>query len=179
MPVKKKTVKKAAKQSPTPAVPHPSIETATFAAGCFWGVEETFRCQEGVIETSVGYTGGTAEDPTYEEVSTGSTGHAEAVQITFDPTRITYERLLDIFWQNHDSTQLDRQGPDVGTQYRSAVFYHTPAQKKAAEKSKAALEKSGRFSKPIATKIVAASTFYRGEEYHQRYLQKRGQNVCH
>lgn len=155
------------------------VEKATFAAGCFWGVEETFRQLEGVIDTKVGYTGGHTENPTYKEVCTDKTGHAEAVEIDYDPGKINYKQLLDIFWANHDPTQLNRQGPDFGTQYRSAIFYHTPQQKQAAEESKQNLENSKKYSRPIATQIVPATTFYPAEEYHQKYLLKRGLPNCH
>ena len=153
-------------------------EKATFAAGCFWGVEAAFRQVPGVVETAVGYTGGSLPDPTYEDVCTDRTGHAEAVAVEFDPARVTYDRLLQVFWENHDPTQKNRQGPDVGTQYRSAVFFHSPEQKAGAEASKARLEASGRFKRPIATEIAPASTFWRAEEYHQRYLEKRGLAHC-
>ena len=152
---------------------------ATFAAGCFWGVEETFQKLPGVTATAVGYMGGKLADPTYEDVCTDATGHAEVVDVEFDPAKITYEQLLDVFWNNHDPTQLNRQGPDVGKQYRSAVFYHTPEQKAAAEASKAAREASGRFRRPVVTEITAAEPFWRAEDYHQRYLQKRGKDSCH
>ena len=148
-------------------------EKATFAAGCFWGVEAAFAAQKGVVETVVGYTGGDDARPTYERVCTGQTGHAEAVEVSFDPGLITYERLLEVFWSSHDPTQHDRQGPDIGTQYRSAIFYHSPEQQHQALASKAALETSQHFSKPIATEIVPAGPFYRAEEYHQQYEQKR------
>lgn len=148
-------------------------EKATFAAGCFWGVEAAFAAQKGVVETVVGYTGGDDARPTYERVCTGQTGHAEAVEVSFDPGLITYERLLEVFWSIHDPTQHDRQGPDIGTQYRSAIFYHSPEQQHQALASKAALETSQHFSKPIATEIVPAGPFYRAEEYHQQYEQKR------
>ena len=154
-------------------------EKATFAAGCFWGVEETFRKTKGVVGTMVGYTGGTMKNPTYEDVCTDETSHAEAVQVEFDPKIISLEELLDIFWQNHNPTQLNRQGPDIGTQYRSAIFYHNEKQKKAAIKSKEILDKSGKYSKPIVTEIVPAVDFYKAEEYHQRYLEKRGLKICH
>lgn len=146
-------------------------ETATFAAGCFWGVEETFRKTKGVVNTMVGYTGGNMKNPSYEDVCSDETGHAEAVQIEFDPKKVSYEKLLDIFWQNHDPTQLNRQGPDIGSQYRSAVFYHNEKQRKAALKSKEMLGKSGKYNKPIVTEILPAADFYRAEEYHQKYRQ--------
>ncbi|WP_124727780.1 peptide-methionine (S)-S-oxide reductase MsrA [Staphylospora marina] len=151
---------------------------ATFGAGCFWGVEETFRKIPGVLDTAVGYMGGTKDQPTYEEVCTDTTGHAEVVHLEYDPEQVTYEQLLQVFWDSHDPTQLNRQGPDVGTQYRSVIFWHTEEQKEAAERSKAELERSGRFKDPIATEITPASTFWRAEEYHQRYLQKRGLGSC-
>jgi peptide-methionine (S)-S-oxide reductase len=154
-------------------------EIATFGAGCFWGVEAAFRGMKGVLDTAVGYTGGHQENPTYREVCSDTTGHAEAVQITFDPAQISYDDLLRIFWKSHDPTQRNRQGPDVGSQYRSAIFYHSAEQKAIAEKSKAELENSGRFSRPIATEIVPAQTFWRAEEYHQQYLEKRGAASCH
>jgi peptide-methionine (S)-S-oxide reductase len=153
--------------------------TATFAAGCFWGVEQAFRQVEGVVDTAVGYTGGPTENPTYEQVCTDTTGHAEAVQVTFDPAVVSYEKLLEVFWKVHDPTQRNRQGPDVGSQYRSAIFFHTPEQEEAAKASKQQLEASGRLSRPVATEIVPAAEFYRAEEYHQRYLEKRGQRGCH
>jgi peptide-methionine (S)-S-oxide reductase len=156
-----------------------STEQATFAMGCFWGVEVTFRNTKGVKDAVVGYIGGHTKNPTYKEVCTDTTGHAEAVLVTFDPNEITYEELLEVFWSNHNPTTLNRQGPDVGTQYRSAIFYHSEAQKAAAEASKAAMEKSGRYSRPIVTEIVPAQTFYPAEEYHQRYLEKRGLASCH
>ena len=151
---------------------------ATFAAGCFWGVEAAFSDVEGVLSTTVGYTGGTLENPTYEQVCTGETGHAEAVALEFDPSRIAYEQLLDFFWRIHDPTTLNQQGPDVGHQYRSVIFYHDEEQKKAALTSKANLEKSGAYENPIVTEIVPASTFYPAEEYHQRYFEKHGR-TCH
>jgi peptide-methionine (S)-S-oxide reductase len=152
---------------------------ATFGAGCFWGVEETFRKLPGVLNTAVGYMGGTKENPTYEEVCTDKTGHAEVVQVEFDPEQITYADLLDVFWNNHNPTTLNRQGPDVGTQYRSVIFYHDETQKKLAEASKQELDRSGRFKNPIVTQVEPATTFWRAEEYHQRYLQKRGMDSCH
>jgi len=154
-------------------------ETATFGAGCFWGVEETFRKVPGVTSTAVGYMGGTLANPTYEDVCTDRTGHAEAVQVEYDPARVTYDQLLDVFWANHDPTTRNRQGPDEGTQYRSVIFCHTPEQKAAAEASRDRLQKSGRFRRPIVTEIAPAATFHRAEEYHQRYLEKRGQSSCH
>lgn len=151
---------------------------AAFAAGCFWGVEETLRQVKGVTATAVGYMGGTRENPTYEDVCTGTTGHAETVELEYDPSRVSYEDLLKIFWENHDPTTLNRQGPDVGEQYRSVIFYYTPEQQAAAEASKAEQEKKKAFSRPIVTRIVPASRFYRAEEYHQRYLQKHGRSRC-
>jgi peptide-methionine (S)-S-oxide reductase len=152
---------------------------ATFGAGCFWGVEETFRKIPGVSHTSVGYTGGSKENPTYEDVCTDKTGHAEVVDIDFDPNQISYRALLQIFFENHNPTTLNQQGPDKGTQYRSAVFYHDEEQKNQAEKMKQELDQSGKFSKPIVTEIAPATTYYPAEEYHQRYLQKRGIDSCH
>ena len=154
------------------------MEKATFAAGCFWGVEEEFRRVEGVLATSVGYTGGNTEDPTYEEVCTGRTGHAEAVEVEFDPALVTYADLLEKFWGIHDPTQKNRQGPDVGTQYRSSIFCHGSEQEADARRSLEALQASGRFSRPIATEILAAQTFWRAEDYHQQYLAKRGMGAC-
>jgi peptide-methionine (S)-S-oxide reductase len=151
---------------------------AIFAAGCFWGVEATFRQLPGVISTRVGYTGGQLSNPTYKDVCTDRTGHAEAVEVEYDPSKLSYEKLLDVFWENHDPTQLNRQGPDWGTQYRSAIFFTSPAQESAAKASKERLEKSGRHNKPIVTQIVPASTFYEAEDYHQQYLEKRGLASC-
>ncbi len=155
-----------------------TMEKAMFGAGCFWGVESTFRNINGVTEAAVGYAGGETENPTYEQVCRESTGHAEVVEVEFDPSRVSYQQLLDVFWSNHDPTTLNRQGPDVGSQYRSVVFYNTPEQKAAAEEARTALNESGRFSRPIVTSIESAPTFYRAEEYHQRYLEKRGQAHC-
>lgn len=152
---------------------------ATFGAGCFWGVEETFRKIPGVIHTAVGYAGGTTENPTYEEVCTDKTGHAEVVDIEFDPSQVTYEELVHVFFENHNPTTLNRQGPDIGTQYRSAIFYYDEEQQDIASKIKAELDKSGKFHKTIVTEITPAQPFYRAEEYHQRYLQKRGIDSCH
>jgi peptide-methionine (S)-S-oxide reductase len=152
---------------------------ATFAAGCFWGVEATFRQIPGVTSTRVGYTGGEMKDPTYKDVCTDRTGHAEAVEVSYEPEKVSYEVLLNTFWENHDPTQLNRQGPDFGSQYRSAIFYHSPEQEQAARESKEKLEKSGKFSRPIVTQIVPAVTFYEAEDYHQQYLEKRGLAHCH
>lgn len=154
------------------------METATFGAGCFWGVEAAFRKIEGVKETAVGFMGGTLANPSYEDVCTGRTNHAEVVQIEFDPQTISYDDLLNVFWAIHDPTTLNRQGPDIGTQYRSVIFYRTSEQKEAAIQSRERIEKSGRFSKPIVTEIVQASEFYRAEEYHQQYLERRGCSSC-
>jgi len=154
------------------------MEKAMFGAGCFWGVESTFRNIKGVTEAAVGYAGGKTESPTYEEVCTDRTGHAEVVEVEFDSTKVSYEQLLDVFWTNHDPTTLNRQGPDHGSQYRSPIFTYTPEQKAAAETSKAAQDKSGKFRKPIVTLIEPAPKFYRAEEYHQRYLEKRGMAHC-
>ena len=155
------------------------METATFGAGCFWGVEATFRRIPGVVDTAVGYLGGTLPHPTYEEVCTDRTGHAEVVQVSFDPAKVSYERLLDVFWEMHDPTTLNRQGPDFGTQYRSAIFFHSPEQEALARASKARLEASGKYNRPIVTEITPSSNFYRAEEYHQKYLEKRGLAYCH
>jgi peptide-methionine (S)-S-oxide reductase len=153
------------------------FEKATFGAGCFWGVEATFRRLAGVKSTAVGYTGGTLASPTYEDVCTGRTGHAEALEVTFDPAVISYGDLLEVFWSNHNPTTLNRQGPDVGTQYRSAIFYHSPEQLAQAQASRDAAQ--ARFPRPIVTQIVAASEFWSAEEYHQQYLEKRGLAHCH
>jgi len=150
------------------------MEKATFAAGCFWGVEASFRQVRGVRDAQVGYTGGHKENPTYKEVCYTDTGHAEAVEVTFDPEVVSYEDLLDLFWRIHDPTQLNRQGPDVGTQYRSAIFFHDSRQEAAARASKAGLQKSGRLPRPVVTEITPASAFWRAEEYHQQYFEKMG-----
>jgi peptide-methionine (S)-S-oxide reductase len=155
------------------------MEKATFGAGCFWGVEAAFRQVKGVVSTAVGYMGGALHDPTYKDVCTDRTGHAEVVQVEFDPAQVSYDDLLRVFWENHDPTTLNRQGPDVGTQYRSAIFYHTPEQQATAKASKEALAKSGAYRRPIVTEIVPAQEFWRGEEYHQQYLEKRGLAQCH
>jgi peptide-methionine (S)-S-oxide reductase len=154
-------------------------ETATFAAGCFWGVQAAFDRLKGVLRTEVGYTGGHLQKPSYDDVCTDNTGHAEAVLVEYDPSIISYEKLLDAFWSVHDPTQLNRQGPDRGTQYRSAIFYHGKEQQEAALRSKESLEKSKRFSDPIATLIVPKELFWSAEEYHQHYLKKRGSMMCH
>ncbi len=154
-------------------------EKATFGAGCFWGVEAAFRQVPGVVETRVGYLGGTMVNPSYPDVCTGKTGHAEVVEVVYDPQRVAYEQLLDVFWAMHDPTTIDRQGPDVGTQYRSAIFFHSDNQEAIANSSKSALEQAKRFRRPIVTEIVPASTFYPAEEYHQRYLEKQGITSCH
>jgi peptide-methionine (S)-S-oxide reductase len=154
-------------------------EVATFAAGCFWGVEETFRRTHGVLNTAVGYSGGSTPDPDYRAVCNGDTGHAEAVEVEFDPAQVGFGQLLEIFWENHDPTTLNRQGPDVGTQYRSAVYYHNEAQKAEAMASKERRQASGKHRRPIVTEITPASAFFRAEEYHQRYLAKRGMPGCH
>ncbi|HWK43613.1 MAG TPA: peptide-methionine (S)-S-oxide reductase MsrA [Stellaceae bacterium] len=147
---------------------------ATFAAGCFWSVETAFRRIDGVTSAAVGYAGGTRPQPSYADVCTGGTGHAEVVEVDYDPTSVAYEKLLEVFWASHDPTQRNRQGPDIGTQYRSAIFTHDEAQAEVARASKAALDQSGRFPRPIATEITPASTFWRAEEYHQQYETKRG-----
>ena len=166
------------------------IQKATFGAGCFWGVEAAFRKIHGAVDTSVGYMGGTLENPTYEDVCTNKTGHAEVVQVMYDSEKVSFHELLDAFWRMHDPTQVNAQGPDVGTQYRSVIFYHTDEQKQEAEKSKMELEASGKLKpptcfwqkmggeKPVATKIEPASTFWRAEEYHQRYEEKHGGGIC-
>lgn len=154
------------------------MESAMFGAGCFWGVEAEFRQVKGVQSTAVGYAGGETQNPTYEAVCTDSTGHAEVVFVEYDPERVSYAELLDVFWNSHNPTTLNRQGPDVGSQYRSAVFYFDDEQKRLAEESKKRLEESGKYPQPIVTEITPAPTFYRAEEYHQQYLEKRGQSSC-
>lgn len=154
------------------------IEKATFAAGCFWGIESAFCQIDGVISTMVGYSGGHTKDPSYEEVCTDKTGHAESVLIEFDPEILSYEKLLEIFWNIHDPTTLNRQGPDIGSQYRSIIFYHNEEQMNLALKIKDKLEKAGRFSRKIVTEIIPATTFYKAEEYHQKYFQKHGIVRC-
>jgi len=155
------------------------MEKATFGAGCFWGVEATFRSIPGVVSTLVGYCGGKTDNPTYQDVCTDTTGHAEVVEITFDPAQLPYEQLLETFWKLHDPTTLNRQGPDVGSQYRSVIFFHSPAQETAARAAREQLDKSGKFRHPVVTQIVPAVPFYKAEEYHQRYLEKRGLASCH
>jgi peptide-methionine (S)-S-oxide reductase len=154
-----------------------STDHATFGAGCFWGVEAAFRGQKGVRSTQVGYAGGSTDNPTYRDVCSDRTGHAEVVQVEFDPDEVSYDELLEIFWKAHDPTQVNRQGPDFGSQYRSAVFFHTPEQQAAAEQSKQAAQ--SRYRRRIATEITAAGPFWRAEEYHQQYLEKRGMGSCH
>ncbi len=155
------------------------MEKATFGAGCFWGVEETFRQIDGVKSTMVGFAGGTTASPSYKQVCYDNTRHAEVVQVQFDPAMVSYEQLLNVFWESHDPTQVNRQGPDVGDQYRSVIFYHSPEQQAAATASKAALEASGKYRRPIATQIEPAPAFWPAEEYHQQYLAKRGMSSCH
>ncbi len=155
------------------------METATFGAGCFWGVEAAFRAVAGVKNTSVGYLGGTLENPTYHDVCGGQTGHAEVVQVEFDPAQVSYADLLEVFWQTHNPTTLNRQGADFGSQYRSAIFFHSAEQEAIARQSKAAQTPRGLFKRPVVTEITPASTFYPAEEYHQQYLEKRGRTSCH
>ena len=152
---------------------------ATFGAGCFWGVEAAYRQIPGVISTRVGYLGGTLENPTYRDVCSGRTGHAEVVEVTYDSERLTFEDMLTVFWDNHNPTTLNRQGPDIGTQYRSTIFYHDEEQKMAALASKEERDRSGRYRSPIVTEITPASEFYEAEDYHQQYLEKRGLSSCH
>jgi peptide methionine sulfoxide reductase msrA/msrB len=156
------------------------LEKATFAAGCFWGVEAAFAQIKGVVKTTVGFTGGKLKNPSYEDVCTNKTGHAETVELEYDPSVVSYEKLLDIFWDIHDPTTPNQQGPDIGSQYRSAIFYHTPEQEKSARLFKEKLEKSGKFKAPIVTEIIPAQEFYPAEEYHQRYFEKHGlKPTCH
>lgn len=155
------------------------MKSVMFGAGCFWGVEAAFRQVEGVVDAPVGYSGGTLDNPTYEQVCSKATGHAEVVKVDYDPEIISFEKLLDVFWRSHDPTTLNRQGPDVGSQYRSAIFCYDDEQKAAATASKAALDESGKLRAPVVTEIAPASTFHRAEEYHQRYLEKRGATQCH
>jgi peptide-methionine (S)-S-oxide reductase len=152
---------------------------ATFGAGCFWGIEAAFRRVPGVLDAAVGYSGGRTQNPSYQDVCTDTTGHAEVVQVTFDPEKVSYDQLLEVFWTIHDPTQVNRQGPDYGKQYRTAIFFHSPEQEAAAKKSKQALEASGKLRRPVATEITPAGPFWRAEEYHQRYLEKRGAASCH
>ena len=155
------------------------MQTATFGAGCFWGVEAEFRQVKGVIDTAVGYMGGTLKNPSYQDVCTDRTGHAEVVQVQYDPEQVSFEDLLRVFWENHDPTTRNRQGPDVGSQYRSVIFYHSPEQEASALKSKEELDRSGHYKRPMVTEIVPAPEFWPAEEYHQRYLEKRGLAHCH
>ncbi len=155
------------------------VQKALFGAGCFWGVEAAYRQIKGVVSTAVGYAGGDFNNPTYRDVCTDRTGHAEVVEVTYDPARVSYDQLLNVFWENHNPTQLNRQGPDVGTQYRSVIFFNSPEQEAAAIASKEQLERSGRYKKPIVTEITQAPTFYIAEDYHQQYLEKRGLSTCH
>ena len=155
-----------------------ATEKATFGAGCFWGVEEEFRKVPGVVDAAVGYAGGALDNPTYRDVCTDRTGHAEVVEVDFDPSVVSYDRLLDVFWNAHDPTQVNRQGPDVGTQYRSVVFFHSPEQEAAARASRDRLDKSGRFRRPVATHIEPAPRFWRAEDYHQQYLAKHPDGHC-
>ena len=155
------------------------MEKAYFAAGCFWGVEETFRQVPGVLDTAVGYMGGSTSNPTYEQVCSHRTGHAEAVEVSFDPSVVSYDRLLEVFWNAHDPTTLNRQGPDVGSQYRSAVFFVSPEQEARALAAKRRLDESGKYRRKVVTEISPAKEFYRAEEYHQQYLEKRGMPSCH
>jgi peptide-methionine (S)-S-oxide reductase len=154
------------------------MATATFGAGCFWGVEAAFRQVQGVLSTAVGYAGGSLAKPTYEQVCSGRTGHAEVVQVEYDPEKVSYEQLLEVFWSSHDPTQLNRQGADIGTQYRSVIFVHDAEQAGLARAAKAEVDNSARFRRPIVTEIVPYMDFYRAEEYHQQYLEKRGLAHC-
>ncbi len=174
----------SAAETPAPAAPssmptNSKIETATFGAGCFWGVEYNFRRVPGVISAFSGFAGGNVDHPTYRQVCTDKTGHAEVVQITFDPSKVTYKQLVDFFFRMHNPTQVNRQGPDYGTQYRSVIFVHSPEQRKVAEELKAALGASKKYAEPIATQIEEAKPFWKAEEYHQRYFEKNGGPTCH
>ncbi|HEX6542405.1 MAG TPA: peptide-methionine (S)-S-oxide reductase MsrA [Ktedonobacterales bacterium] len=155
-----------------------ALQKATFGAGCFWGVEVAFRNTPGVVDAIVGYEGGTLANPTYQNVCSHTTGHAEVVEVTYDPAEVSYDTLLNVFWNEHDPTQLNRQGPDIGDQYRSVIFFHTPEQEAEARASKERLQASGKYRRPIVTAIEPAQTFYRAEEYHQRYLEKHGLATC-
>ena len=155
-----------------------TLQKATFGAGCFWGVEVTFRNTPGVTNAIVGYEGGRLENPSYRDVCSHTTGHAEVVEVTYDPAEVSYDKLLEVFWDEHDPTQLNRQGPDIGDQYRSVIFFHTPEQEQEALASKERLQASGKYRRPIVTVIEPAQTFYKAEEYHQRYLEKHGMATC-
>lgn len=155
------------------------MEKATFGAGCFWGVEATFRQMAGVVSTAAGYMGGVLKNPTYKDVCTDRTGHAEVVEVVYDPSKVAYDQLLKVFWENHDPTTLNRQGPDVGSQYRSVIFFHSPEQEAAAKASKEQIGRSGVYKRPIVTEITPAAEFWRAEDYHQQYLEKRGLAHCH
>jgi peptide-methionine (S)-S-oxide reductase len=159
-------------------MPDNKLEKATFGAGCFWHVEDAFMKVPGVVSTQVGFMGGHTQNPTYEDVCSHTTGHAEVTEVTYDPSKVSYDQLLDVFWNSHDPTTLNRQGPDVGDQYRSVIFYHNKEQEAAAKASKERMEKSGRFSRPIVTEIVPAQQFWRAEEYHQKYFEKTCQRAC-
>lgn len=163
----------------TPATTTATTQKATFGAGCFWGVEAAFRQIKGVKATAVGFMGGTRDKPSYEDVCYRDTGHAEVVEVEFDPAQVSYEDMLDVFWENHDPTQLNRQGPDIGDQYRTVIFVHSPAQEAAAERSKQRRDESGAYRRPIVTVIEPARTFWKAEDYHQQYLEKRGLSSCH
>lgn len=158
--------------------PSANLQTAMFGAGCFWGVEARFRKIPGVVDTAVGYSGGTTDKPTYKDVCTDRTGHAEVVRVTFDPAKVTYAALVEFFFEHHDPTQVNRQGPDYGTQYRSVIFYFDPEQQKVAQEITTRLTKSHTFSRPIATQIVPSAPFWMAEDYHQRYLEKHGLESC-
>jgi len=151
-------------------------QKATFGAGCFWGIETAFRRVKGVLSTTVGYSGGSFKEPTYQDVCTGTTGHTEVVEVDYDPAKVSYDELLKVFWEIHNPTTMNRQGPDIGTQYRSVIFFHNPEQKAAAEASKEKLQRNGHYKNPIVTEITPASEFYKAEEYHQQYFEKHGQH---